>query len=219
MSTALERLLAAASPALVADAPDRDLLPEGMVLDQLYELLVNRNGFYALDRALLVRPLGRTAAGAEYGIAQWNADGLWRHEYGTLTNRLVFFAEDLFGGQFAVSGGNVVTFDPETGAIEKIAEDILGWAKAIIDNYEFLTAYPLAHAWQEANGPIPTGHRLVPILPFALGGEYRVDNLVPRESAQAMRFRGSLARQMHGVPPGTTVQIQVDWGESGRSAH
>jgi hypothetical protein len=217
MDAALEKVLAAAGPPLARDAPDRAQLPAGKSFDQIYEMLLSRNGYYALEGALLVRPLGRSH-GAEFSIAEWNAEELWRREYGGLAGDLVFFAEDLFGGQFAVDGTQIVTFDPETGHTDAIADDIYEWAGAIVENYLELTAYPLARAWQEAHGPIPPGHRLMPVQPFSLGGEYHIDNLVARESAQSMRFRGSLARQMQGVRSGTDVRIRIDRGEGGESA-
>ena len=217
MRSALDSLLAAAGPPLARDAPNRAMLSGGIVFDQLYEMLLGRNGYYALEGALLVRSLG-TSGGAEFSITEWNTEDLWRQEYGKLTGDLCFFAEDLFGGQFAVDETKVVTFDPETGDVTGLAEDIYGWAGAIVADYRVLTAHPLARAWQEVHGPIPPGHRLMPVQPFSLGGEYHIDNLVARESAQSMRFRGSLARQMQGVPSGTDVRIRIDWGERGESA-
>jgi hypothetical protein len=133
---------------------------------------------YALEGALLVRSLG-TSGGAEFSITEWNTEDLWRQEYGNLTGDLCFFAEDLFGGQFAVDETKVVTFDPETGDVTGLAEDIYGWAGAIVADYRVLTAHPLARAWQEVHGPIPPGHRLMPVQPFSLGGEFHIDNLVP----------------------------------------
>ena len=38
-------------------------------------------------------------------IETWNTNTLWRDEFGTAAKELVFFAEDAFGDQFAISQG------------------------------------------------------------------------------------------------------------------
>lgn len=37
-----------------------------------------------------------------------------------------FFAEDVFGGQFCIKDSKVYTFDPETGSLGYLADDIEG---------------------------------------------------------------------------------------------
>lgn len=39
---------------------------------------------------------------------------------------LPFFAEDVFGGQFCIKDSKVYTFDPETGSLGYLADDIEG---------------------------------------------------------------------------------------------
>ena len=85
---------------------------------------------------------------------------------------LLFFAEDAFGGQFALRDEHVVTFDPETGEAQALASSIEDWADQLLADFEFLTGQPLAHDWQARNGALPPGERLVPKVPFVLGGEY-----------------------------------------------
>ena len=54
----------------------------------------------------------------EFGLAEWNSDALWRHEYGEMVDGCLFFAEDVFGGQFCVKDDAIYNFDPETGGLE-----------------------------------------------------------------------------------------------------
>jgi hypothetical protein len=56
-----------------------------------------------------------------------------------MTAGLFFFAEDVFGGQFAVTDDRVVTFDPETGVIVEIASSLEGWANVLLADPEFYT--------------------------------------------------------------------------------
>lgn len=86
---------------------------------------------------------------------------------------LSFFAEDVFGGRFCIKNSKVYTFDPETGSLEYLADDIESWAQILLSDYEVLTGYPLAHQWQKQNGQLAAGKRLLPKVPFVLGVDVR----------------------------------------------
>jgi hypothetical protein len=174
---------------------------------ELGAMLTGRNGFYAFESALHVSP--STTAGAEHGGDAWNAPGLWRDAYGTISEQQWFFAEDVFGGQFAVGPAGVSVFDPETGSSKPMASSLEAWARAILDDYAMLTGFPLAHEWQATNGPLRAGRRLLPTIPFVMGGGYTVDNLRDVESVEAMRHRAAIAVQIRDLPDGSKVRLRI----------
>ncbi|WP_020396257.1 hypothetical protein [Thiolinea disciformis] len=126
-----------------------------------------------------------------------------------MANECLFFAEDVFGGQFCLRDSQIYTFDPETGAFEWLAHDLEGWAKAILSDYEMLTGYVFAHHWQEQHGSLLAGKRLLPKIPFVLGGEFILDNLYLGDAVTGMRFRASLAHQMKDLPNGTQIRFNI----------
>ncbi|MEP0068923.1 hypothetical protein [Pyruvatibacter sp.] len=172
------------------------------------ELLNHKNGFYAFESSLHVFP-DRTF-GSEVGFAEWNSQDSWRDEYGPLAANLAFFAEDLFGNQFAISDDGIVIFDPETGKCDHLASDIAEWAHQILIDYEYLTGCRLAHEWQIQHGSIPSGNRLVPKIPFVLGGEYELANLRIADSKLSMFERADIAKQVAGLPDGAHVTLKVE---------
>lgn len=143
------------------------------------------------------------------GLRRWNDDHLWRSGYGDLAEGHLFFAEDIFGCQFAIKNETVFSFDPETGESVALAETLEGWAAALLEDYEVNTGYPLAHDWQLHNGPLSDGTRLVPKRPFVLGGEFSVENLYALDSVKGMRLRAELAVQLRDLPEGATVNFTV----------
>lgn len=208
MTTPLGRLLSIAGPPLgkpVDGETVRTATPETGALEPLWNA---RNGFYAFESALHVYPLV-AGDGMELSIAEWNEPPLWRRAYGEMAVGHLFFAEDVFGGQFSLRAGEIFMFDPETGASHRVASDLEDWAEALLADYEFLTGYPVAHEWQARHGPLPPGHRLVPKLPFVLGGEYTIDNVYPVEAAEGMRLRGELGMQLLDLPDGSRVTYRV----------
>lgn len=179
----------------------------GEVEDEYVELLQEKNGFYCFESALHVLPSNCSAA--IVNVEHWNSDDLWRNEYGKVTKGYLFFAEDIFGSQFALRAGNAYRFDPESGEIEEMAISLEEWTGRILDNYEYETAYPIAHEWQERNGPLAPGKRLVPKIPFILGGEYKVENLYALDAVEAMRHRADMWKQMKNLPEGAQVRLKV----------
>lgn len=121
-----------------------------------------------------------------------------------------FFAEDVFGGQFCIKDSKVYTFDPETGSLEYLADDIESWVQILLSDYEVLTGYPLAHQWQKQNGQLPAGKRLLPKLPFVLGGEFVLDNLYLADAVEGMRFRADIASQIKDLPDGAQIRFNLD---------
>lgn len=205
MSTShVERLLSVAGPPLGGPyVPDHSRSMPAM----LGALLTARNGFYAFEGALHVFPAGIVVG--EHSLEEWNSPSAWRSHYGDLAEDLLFFAEDVLGGQFAIGTAGVLTFDPETGDTQILARDVEGWAEQVLSDYEFLTAYPLAHGWQEHNGRVPVGRRLAPRTPFVLGGEFAASNLFAVDAVEGMRLRGDLASQLRDLPDGATVTYRV----------
>lgn len=182
--------------------------PIGVCGEQLGALLRTRNGFYGFESALVVRPSCSSAGSVEIGLEEWNEPKTWIGLYGQMPSA-VYFAEDLFGVQFGFDVNGVFSFDPETGERSGLAADLEGWASVLLDDYDAITGHSLARLWQTENGPIPPRKRLVPRVPFVLGGEFNLKNLYLADLVDAMRFRADLARQVRGVADGVSVVLKV----------
>ena len=210
MTRPLEKLVEIAGPRLNDSKPSLPAELEeqaGSSAAELLGLLYQKNGFYAFESALHVFPAQSTRS--EMGLDSWNAPGCWRSAFGGMENGCLFFAEDAFGGQFAMKSGGIYQFDPETADQEPFARDIESWAKALIADYEVLTGYPLAHQWQVKHGPIPSGKRLVPKLPFVVGGRFSIDNLYLLDAVKGMKLRGGIATQIRDLPDGAELKIEI----------
>jgi hypothetical protein len=170
-------------------------------------VLGTKNGFYAFEGALHVLP--DIADPPERGLYDWNEATLWRADYEGMAQAAVFFAEDAFGTQFCVQDGVIATFNPETGAFERMAQDADEWAAKILGDYAFWSGHPVARAWQAQHGSLPIGSRLVPTTPFVLGGNYDVANLHAIDSVEGMRYRASIAVQIRDLPDGATIALKV----------
>jgi len=171
-------------------------------------LLWQRNGFYAFESALHVFPACSHPEDL-ICLSEWNLASCWRSSYNSLADGALFFGEDVFGGQFCLYRDAVCYFHPETGEKRPIANDIEEWAKLVLKKHRSLTGWPLAHDWQLKHGPLPPMRRLVPKVPFVLGGEFSVDNLYALDSVEAMQYYGQLAVQIHDAPDGAQISLRV----------
>jgi len=171
------------------------------------KLLSQKNGFFAFESALRVFPTETIEL--SWGIGEWNGPSLWKDDYCGLADNLYCFAEDAFGGQFCISETGVSRFDPESGALKQVADDLDGWASRLLSDCDGMTGYGTAHAWQAANGSLPPRCRLMPKQPFVVGGTSELANLVAIDSVRLMKNMGNLARQIHDLPDGSQIKFEI----------
>jgi hypothetical protein len=178
--------------------------------DEVFRMLQLKNGFYAFEQALHVFPVGSDITSTAT-LEDWNSQTLWRNAYADLTDGLLFFAEDILGDQFCISGiqSGVFRFDSERGETTNIAASIEGWAHKILSDYRVETGWPLANQWQTKHGPLLLGTRLQPKIPFVYGGAYALDNLWAGDSVEGMLFKGEVALKVRDLPEGSQVQMQI----------
>jgi hypothetical protein len=207
MGAALDKLLSISSDSL-STMPTEDVSTSFPDWDttELLALLARRNGFYAFESALHVLPW---SSDASIDLAKWNDGACWKADYDGRADPYLFFAENVLGYQFALSMAGIVTFDPETASVNEVATSLEEWAQVVLDDYRWQTAWPLAHDWQVEHGILPEGMRLIPVIPFILGGEFSVDNLMAMEAVEAMRLRADFWRQTRDLPEGTQIKIQL----------
>ena len=176
--------------------------------EELFHMLEQRNGFYAFEYALHVFPL---TSDPGTGLEAWNSKTLWREGYEELAEGLLFFAEDIFQDQFCMSNkqSGVHRFHAETGHTAFMAASLEDWAGVILSDYRTQTGWPFVHEWQEKNGRLPLGQRLMPKTPFFLGGEYSIENLWAGSPLEGMRFKANLAMQTRHLPDGAKVKLNI----------
>src|SRR5258708_40118394 len=105
MGRRLDKLLSIAGPALGEQGDQESFGTEGRIGEELNGLLRRVNGFYAFESALHVFPSALATRAVD--LQTWNSRKLWRNAYGDYTEGYLFFAEDAFGGQFAVKSETI----------------------------------------------------------------------------------------------------------------
>lgn len=209
MSLFIEKLLSVCSYDLshAQSVKDSVLLRDFPLAQELRDLLTKRNGFYGFESALHVYPWETTDS--ETGLLDWNDASLWIAAYDGMANNALFFAEDIFGGQFCLRNDGVFAFDPETANFDRLANDIDEWCQVVLSDYSVLTGYSLAHDWQVINGKIPQGYRLAPKVPFIAGGLYAPENLYLDRSFALLKARADIAIQIRDIPDGGSIQLKL----------
>lgn len=188
---------------------DREDFPQSLN-PHVKDLLSERDGFYAFEGALLVRPMHDTSD--VLGLISWNSFDLWKSEYVDIhveLQRYTFFAENIFGEQFFLADSSVGQFDPETGENHKIADSLDSWAGKLLRDCNYLTGHGIAHEWQERRGRLANGMRLIPKIPFILQGEFDVSNLVAKPELDAIIIRSQLASKLSGLKNGETINFAI----------
>ena len=177
--------------------------------DGLRRLMGRANGAYLFDESLLLRPL--ESVGVVLGVRQWNDLACWKGEYeDRQLDDYLFFGEDAFGMQFCMdSSGRVSLFGAETGEFELVANTIEAFADWVLSDIDQITGRSILQEWKKVNGPLASGCRLFPKVPFVCGGEFQTSNLASVSDVDSMRFRGALARQIRGLEDGQEIVLRV----------
>lgn len=177
-------------------------------LAELGRLLSRMNGFFLFDAGVQVFRVGEEGLG--HDLLHWNSGAAWKDTYGGLADAQFCFGQDIFGVQFAVVGGEkVVCFDPETAEVTELGDSLESWAAWLLDDPDVHGAASFAYAFQREHGALDPAERLVPLRYFVGGGGYEFDNFAVKDAVTAMRIRGPLAQQVHGVPDGTTIRLDL----------
>jgi hypothetical protein len=109
--------------------------------------------------------------------------------------------------QYCLSASGVLRFNAETGGTKLMADSLENWANIILRDYDHETGWRFASRWQVENGPFPPGKRLMPKIPFFLGGAHSMENLWAGDAVEGMRFKADLAMQTRNSPDGTQIRI------------
>lgn len=156
-----------------------------------------KNGFRALDDALLVLPA--ESVGSLPGVEAWNATDGWKRWF-DVDAALTFFAMDAVMRQFGVDrSGRVFVFDPTDASVTFIAEDLDAWADAMLRGG---AGQSLTRHWKQLHGPLDTCDRLAP---GVLGGRLAVMHLV-----DAMESLGERSEELE-IPSREVALYDVAW--------
>jgi hypothetical protein len=212
MHSSVKRLLSLATTTMAPPVSNPAGLSEflaswGALGEELAEALIAKNGFWAFESSLVVRPF--SSKESPLGIVEWNDPTIWKYAYIDELDDALFFGEDAFGCQFCFANDEVKVFEPETAKFEDIANSFGEWASILLSDINYRTGFPAAHDWVNKHGPLIPGFRLIPKLPFVVGGKYDTDNLYACNEVQGMLFRASLANQIRDVRDGGQIIIDI----------
>jgi hypothetical protein len=192
------------TPTRLRDTPVR-LAKERLI--ELEALLHLRDGFRALEGAVLVRP--SITVGMVRGIPEWNQLSLWRTPF-TSASEILFFAEDVIGRQFGLYRDEIVLFEPETGKFEHFAFRLEAWAEKLVSDPD---AYgrERVNDWQLMHPELTHTDRLLPYRPRTYSdGDPERWRVVP--DLELMKQYARLHREKAKVEDASTIDLSWWWG-------
>lgn len=173
---------------------------------ELMRMLDKRNGFYTFLSAPHIYPLN----GNQVSSHTINHLFSWTQYYAKENESIVVFGQDAFGCQFGFSGNcGYFRLELETGEREELGTTLEGFWDCILQDAAVHTGYPLAEQWQIKNGALPTHHRLCPIIPFFMGGQYATENLMAIHTIERIRLGIDIFHQTKNIPDGQQVVLKV----------
>ena len=170
-------------------------------------LLSLHNGLTAFDGGL--RIFG-TMPGKLPALQEWNEQNSWRSAYKELVkDTLIFFAEDVFGNQFAFDDGNVVYFDAENGRFAPFANSFSEWLSIILEDPVDTLQLMLYKNWLDKGERLEPCEHLCPLYPFIVKANPPLTELYRVMSMEDMLYKGNFAYQIKDLPDGAQIKMRV----------
>lgn len=134
-------------------------------------------------------------------------------EFGELFYGLCSFGQDVLANQFVfdIATGDVLLFNIETGDRESLAKDFAGWLKVLMTDPNFLSGEDFITEWLGAGMSLSVSQRLVPKIPFVIGGDYQASNFYASSFPKYLMYYGDLAGQIHSLKDGEKVHLRIKY--------
>ena len=171
--------------------------------EELNRILEVKNGFYAFESALHFFSDKEIKLFSKLMKEKYQYDG---------AENCLFFAEDVFGNLYCLDADQhmIYLLDLESGAREKFGASIEDWSENILNDYDYMTGYTVAHDWQERNGSLKNNERLFPKIPFVFGGEYNTDNLIAKNQFEVIDNKFNIYKQIKNIDDGELIIIDSE---------
>ena len=185
---------------------------EGFDLPTSYSSLLEVANGFVLERSRF-RLFGIQTESRSMDVHEWNQSP-WVAEYGGLAKGLVFFAEDIFGDQYAFRFGfsgkecDLVKFWCEGGEVQRLgdASSLEAWLaeEVVSDDPSFLDRHLAEAAFEEDLRPSEKEH-LSFILPLITGGRAELENLEVLNGVFHLHLLGQLTLKNLKLPDGQRI--------------
>ncbi|MBO6102756.1 MAG: hypothetical protein J6P03_05830 [Opitutales bacterium] len=146
-----------------------------------------------------------------HSIDDWNNPKLWKNKFPSEDIKdIYFFADNILSYQYGVLNEDIVMLNPEDSSIEKVASSIDEWFSIITSDSVTYLYCDILEEWENKNGRVLLGERLIPSLPFILGGDYSLDNFVKCTEVEAMDYYSQFAKKLHNLQDGSRVSLKFE---------
>jgi hypothetical protein len=175
---------------------------------ELANLLKQLNGFIQFGGGLHVRGACRAPDWHSLRNA-WDTDDALHRLYPDVRKNDVPFAEDCLGDQFLIRDGMVWKLAAETGELESLDIDLLGFLeRAQADPVEYLGLEPLLE-FQQGGGTLEPGQLLSAFPPYCAKQSADGVSLRAISALERRRFLADLAEQIRELPDGATIEFEI----------
>ncbi|RRN03846.1 HNH endonuclease [Bibersteinia trehalosi] len=120
----------------------------------------------------------------------------------------LFFGDNSLGDGFCIKDDEFYKYDFELGELEFIGKGIEEFSCILLSKYNYYTGYSLAKEWMETNKKLEVDHILMPIIPFSLGGEYSVENLVSYSRYKGIKIKTNFCKKISKYGDGMQINVE-----------
>lgn len=161
-------------------------------LEYLYK---TKNGFIAFENTLRIYNINTIFIVNDFILPE-------------LKENILFFGDNSLGDGFCLKNNFFYKYDFEIGEFEFMGENLNEFSYNLLTNYNYYTGYSLAKKWMNDNNILNFDKILMPKIPFTLGGEYSISNLILYPRNQGIKKKMHFCKKINKLDDGNKVILQ-----------
>ena len=181
-----------------------------MIMNNFFDNLekISNNKNLLFDGALYVR--NNFSTSVFHSIGDWNEYSLWKKFFPEdKLKEVYFFADNILSYQYGIYDEKVVMLNPEDSSLEIVASSLDEWFSVIKSDKVTYLYSDILEEWESRNGKILLGEKLIPSIPFIIGGDYELDIFIKCTELEAMRYYSQYAKTLYKLPDGNVVKLKI----------
>lgn len=130
--------------------------------------------------------------------------------FGDIFKDLFAFAQDIFGNQFVYDQKRdaFAFFCAESGERQSMGNTFSEWLDVFVADRDYYTGQSYEQQWKLQHD-LPFDHRIMPKIPFIIGGDFEVSNFYTSAYPKYHSFNADFAKQIINLPDGQKIKLVI----------
>lgn len=162
--------------------------------NKLMELYKHKDGFVAFENSLRIYP-------------KTECDYINNIIGKLVSNNIYIFGDNALGDLFCLYEDIFFRYDLELNEFEELGDTLEIFSEKILSDYNYYTGYSLCYEWMINNRELHWHEILMPRIPFSVGGEYSIENLMAYSKMAGFEIKIMFSHKIKNFRDGDKIDL------------